>query len=372
MVSNATKLIGQRNVDVSIKLILLYIVIIFLNCISTQNYLLGAIIGGLEIFTVVILLFKSNITAAVIMHIIFITSSFEAPLFVFGNENSNWIMYNYINMPLLSKWTSLFISVALIIYIILQYKWKIYIMKNHLCSKILIGYFFLLITGTLAIIGTILLNNNNIQILTGYRNTVIRQYRLFISLFLVLAILAILLENNGKFYIKLRKNLVNYFLALPIASLMTILSKMHGYYSTHSNILLMPFVSFFGIYLIAFPLYKTYKSSAYYIAAIILGCCMLYYNTPLLGKWILGIVFLGFGVMYKLLNRKKIVTIFILITVLLCITYIMLHFSGNDSFIYYKYRQALDAMNVFKPGWFLNLQKSPKYRICKCLDRIYS
>ena len=344
--------------------IIIYVFLLIAACYSCQNTRIAEVVSFIEVVIVVILSVTRRLDSAIIIHNVFLACSIEVSTFVYSDYT---MMYSYAYLPYVHRYGPLFIEIGLLVLLLIQQNCRIMITRTSE-TKGWMGRFvryitFLILIGFLVSIIMLAFNDNRINSLSWYGDSYLREMTYWLILIIDIWLIYNRFTNSPSFPETLKNSLLTLFIAIPFASILSILLGFHGTYSYHITVLLMPLVSFYAIGIAVFPSYKEYRSLLFYICAGIMLGAQLIMTTPLLGKWVLFIIAIVVVILWNNLSRKKFFR-FLGIAIILVIAFV---YIGNtilehNEILRYKFEQVMGSLSL-GGSWLNNMSASPSIRI---------
>ena len=349
--------------------IIICVLLLIATCFSCQNIRIGEFVAFIEAGIVIVLAISRRLDSAVIVHNLFLACSIEVSAYVYSDYT---MMYSYAYLPYIHRYGPLAIEIGLLLMLIISQKGKIRI-TNIVESKGWMNLFvrnitLIIIIGCFVSAIMVLFNDNGVNSLVWYSDAYLREITYWLILVIDVWLVYNRFTNSQDFPALLRRSLVNLFIAVPFASILSIALGFHGTYSYHISVLLMPLVSFYAIGIAVFPSYKEYRSVFFYICAGVMLIAQIIMTTPLLGKWVLFVIAIVLVILWNNLTRRKFLRV-IGITIILAIAFA---YFGNmilesNEILKYKFEQVMGTLSL-GGSWLNNMSASPSIRIEEFLN----
>lgn len=354
--------------EISLIKILFLIILFILGICSCYNDRIGFIFSLVEVLAVLSCVVSGKLGLAIILHNIFLGCSTESSFFVFGDNAK--IINCYAFMPIVHRYGPLFVELLLYVSVrawkpksmgVLPPKSKLFLFVRY-TTIIVIGGF---VTSAFSL----LLNDNNVLNLTWFFDSYLTESVYWLIFLLDILILYEYLNRSDGFDGILRSWLINFFVAMVISSYISILSGVRGYYSIYDNIIVMPFVVFYGTLLIIFPSFKSFKESKYLYALGVLSIVSLILApTPLMGKWILLLLYSVVLFLFLHLNKSNIISAIVATIIISFVFYGVIAKTEISDILLYKYDQAISLFTIFSAAGADDAASSPLARF----DELYN
>lgn len=359
----------NERITIKIGIIVICILLLVGSCYASQNTFIAEIIAFIEVFLVILLVAMKKMNLALIAHNFFLACSIEVSTFVYNEQK---MLYSYAYLPYVHRYGPFAMEISMLIALIIYDRGKIKIKwkekTNGWLSKFVKYITILIINGFAMSIVTTLLNDNHVNSLVWYFDSYLRESIYWIILLIDVLLVYLRLVNNIEFAEKLRIGLISLFTAVPFASFLSMVLGFHGNYSYHTNVLLMPLISFYTVGVAIFSLYENYKSVLFYFCAILMFIIQMLMASPLLGKWIIFTISIMFFFLWNMLSRKQFVK-FIGITLVLLLAFVFLgnYVLNSNEFLRNKFDQVIGIFR-FDSSWISNMSSSPSIRIEEFLN----
>jgi hypothetical protein len=352
----------SRTKILSFNLIFLFGVLYFINALAINYSFLGIIVGLIGYTLIFSFVFLRKIELALLAYLIFLTTSLEVQAFAFGYNESS-IIYSFLVLPYVGVYLIFLVNIIFFLYFRIINKYTLTSeQKNlHILKKWSV---WILIIGVISQLVSYVVNDNNIVNIHWYFSKLITEYFRIFMIFFTFYNFTDALIRFPKFYFKLRRTLVNLFLALVPGSVLTIIFELNGFYGLSTDVILMPLIYVFGLFIIIFALYYKKNRIVYLTFGIIMLYVTLNYSSPLGGKWFLLIFALLLITIVKLIYSKR----YLLLLAMTFFMVVLVFFYQFDSILrsdllLIKYRQAISVINIFNENWYQNMSDSPKFRL---------
>lgn len=342
--------------------LILFVALFLMGCISCQNNNLGISFIIIQVLYIIVQLLYGNIDNAIIANNIFLGISIESSAFIF---NDNRTLFCYAYMPYVHRWGCLVLELTILGVYIIKNNGIIKLSKqNRWCTNFIKSLYILFSIGVFISFLNIVMNDNNIANISWYTSQYLKEIGYWSILITNCLMVYLALNFSSTFYTRFRTVLLDFFVALIITSIITVLLGWHGHYSYHTTVLMMPLVSFFAVTLIIFPCYKEYANKSYFWIALTGFMCMCVRTSPLLGKWVLLVICTVLTYLWLSLTNRRFFKVLLVIMLAMVIglsagSYLI----KNNELLNYKLKQALGSINLFSGAWIQNMSASPKYRI---------
>lgn len=341
---------------------ILFVILFLAGCVSCQYDVFGVFFTVIQVSYIMLQLLCGKINNAIIANNIFLGISIESSTFIFNDNNA---LFCYAYMPYIHRWGCLALELAILFVYIVRNKGKIEFSKqNKWCTGFIKNLCILFVVGVGASLFNILINDNNIANIGWYMGEYLKEVGYWSILIINCLTVYLALNFSPDFYTKFRMILQDFFVALIISSIITVLLGWHGRYSYHATVLMMPLVSFFAVTFVIFSCYKEYTNKDYFGIAVAGFICMCVRTSPLLGKWVLVVICTALTYLWLTLTNGKFMRVLLVIVL---VTVIGLtagsYFLGNNELLRYKFNQAMGSINLLSGAWIQNMSVSPKYRI---------
>lgn len=352
------------------KYMLLTFLLSTLNVFTFDIQEIALFLAIVETAIVIYFLLTLNINNFLTSYILFSSTTIESSLFTLGTHSAG--LYSFFHLPILSYY-HLFFLVFIAYFVNLYKNRKMIFNIKTLSGKIVIIF----LVGCLATAVTILLNDNNINNISGmYRFIIIDAYNALWLMFL-LALLWDIIKYNEGFRGNIEQLIYGILCGVVLAGIVSLLFKQVYVKNEMASFLIAPLILFFSPGLILFY-FKKERGIKYLILGMVSLLLQVKYSVGIPGAWWLYVALILFTFLLRIFGNvfnnskrfKSVSVIMILMAVLLMFVpqIIQLFFKGlNDSssYIAYKFSTLVNLLHVSNGSslWYDSLGNSIGVRV---------
>ncbi len=350
-------------------IVLLAILTASLNVLFFNNYTISMIVITFQLVILAYYFFKNDMTRYIGTYLIFLCLSFE-----FGGLVGIEHFYGFKNFRILGVNLGIITLLPVVLKGLKKIKpkkLKKEFPKLYNFAKIII---FMNITGLIFGLLLILINDNNIQNMTGMMSSFIGiSYSMMaIPLFMIIAISYLVTYEKEKI-----KLLENYLFAILIAVVVSmIVSFAVGNFGTYGGVetLLVTNIIRYVPFMLIIPFYKHYEVPRFITVFALIGAIFaLMYNAS--GKMIIIYMMAPIAIIIMIWRRKKILPIMLVLLMLPLIVgsgFFIIDVFANHSILFTsKLNQALAISRFWDSNWLFNMPASPRIRIIEFINIAY-
>lgn len=368
------KFLQNKNIEepihINIKNVIGFLVLFLTHVFLQQNSTTAIVLSLTELAVITCFVLIKKIEKAYLLLLLVLAASLEMGVFVFGDTGKP--VYSIYGIPGIGA--SFFYLLTYILCCYTYQKWRYRFARNineHPALKHFIKCLcWLLITGIFSMLITYLVNDNGIQNLSWYPASMILITLRILSLYALLFNGIILVVSDKKYYDFLSKLFTEILIAGAIASVITVVLGLHGYYGPITTILLMPLMVSLCPVLIVCALYVKIR---YRFLCILLGVVFVmisFTHSSLMGAKFFIIPFFCLF-LYVINSFKKQVAFgivsgfFFLLAILVGLPSLLAYIEGNE-FINWKLLQLFNMLNFASSdafSWYLDLGNSSRFRV---------
>lgn len=316
------------------------------NIVTAQTPVLACLIAIFQHSLVWEKLFKKNIFDAFKLYIIFTTISLEISAFVVGIGNGS--IYCYFNVPILHGILALS-EISMIFLSLVTYAKRIKTKSN---GKFIYRWMsFFMISGILASIISLVINDNNILAFGYYPKVSILEWLNFASRFCLFQATVIFIYVFNR-YNELSRVCQELLVCLVFSSVFFAIIGFKGYYGDENIMLSSLAMGFTPCLLLMYD--KKYSNTNINKITILAGLVAIVssfrYPSVIGSKWYLVILFSVVCLIYKysgIKSSKYLLVFFILFLLLVpLISSFVFEILGSDSYIAFKLNQSFQVLDV--------------------------